>query len=107
MKDLIQETLSAGILRWLPCGEQLVNHLSKNDQLLVVRWRPISSDSVITEIYLDTKFIEKIQHAFEQDDDNLLESYIEQLEDYIVLKAENFENNDRHVWQLTAEILTS
>lgn len=107
MKNLAKEALIPRILKWLPCGEHLPNSLSKDNQRIVVRWRPTSSYSVITEIYLDDNLLKKIETAIELENEILLDNYLEQIEDFIVFKAENFENDDRHVWQLKADNLLS
>lgn len=100
-----REKIIKSILKWLPLSEQLINSLSKNEFLVVIRWKPISGDTVVTDIHLGPELIKTIERSLEKNEPEQMERYLEKVEDYVVMMAESFEGHDARPWDLSAEIL--
>lgn len=106
MKGLAKETLTSGILKWLPRGHLVLKSTSQNNEnKIVVGWMNGTGTTSVTEVTFDNNIVDRIQQTIEADDENRLGSYMEIIEEHVMLLAAQHDNGDSQPWHLNEEIL--
>lgn len=106
MKGLAKEQLSAGIVKWLPRGH-IITTESESENALVVGWmNRLGTTSVVT-VTFEQIVVDDIQTAIEKHDENLVESYLEQIESEMLRMATLHDDGDTQPWNVTPNIFTN
>src|SRR6187402_1461867 len=105
MKGLAKEQIAAGIAEWLPQGHIITTDNGDSENTLVVGWMNGYGTTSIVDVTFEQGVIDELQNAIEEHDENLVESFLDEIEAEIVRLAGEHNNGDHQPWNLSSDVL--
>ena len=106
MNGLAKEQIAAGIAEWLPQGHIITTGAQQNDNTIVIGWMNGYGTTSIADVTFEQNVIDELQKAIEAHDENLVESYLDEIEAEILRLADVHGNGDQQSWNLTRDVLS-
>ena len=92
MKGLAKEQITAGIAEWLPQGHIITTNTQQSENIIVVGWMNGYGTTSIANVTFEQSCIDELQNAIEAHDENLVESYLDEIEAEILRLADVHQN---------------
>ena len=106
MNRLAKEQLSAGIVKWLP-EAFIISTDRESENSFVVGWMNRPGMSSVITVTFEQIVVDEIQSAIERHDDNLVGSYLEQIENTLLRMAILHDYRGTQRWNVTRDIFTN
>lgn len=104
----ILNRLNGQLVDEAPKEYKTLNSQKTNDgDSFAVTWRNGNGDTAFTLVIIEENLKEIVQKAILANDENLVGSYMEKIDDFIVFRAVAQDNGDSYVWIITTETLTA